>query len=120
MKVQELNPQLIGKRVKCNFQGMREGVIIALVEEHDPYKKEDVIAVGVRIRFDEKVYQHTGCAAFGTECEWYQKEFESTCKVMPASFKRYLLTTKGQEAVVKAQERFFSDGGNLQYTEVID
>ena len=63
MKVDNVNQNLIGKRVSCVFTGLKTtGVVIAIVE--DKYSK------GVRIKLDNPV--NWG----GT----YYKEYESTAR----------------------------------------
>ncbi len=92
MKVTELNSELIGKRVTCIHNGeSRNGTIISLVEETDPYSKK-VCSKGVRIRLDNPVFFASGYGVQHTE--WWEHEFDSTARV-------------------------FDGWGNLQYTNLV-
>lgn len=68
MKIEELNENLIGKRVKCVHGGCnRTGTIIGIVE--DEYTKS------AKIQLDEPVFFASG---YGVQhVEWYESEFES-------------------------------------------
>ena len=79
MKLSELNEQIIGKRVTCiNGGESRNGTIIGLVENTDPYTKK-VCCKGVRIRLDKPVFFASGYGVQHTE--WWEWEFDSTARV---------------------------------------
>ena len=71
MKTSEVNPSIIGKRVKgvCNGQDVT-GTIIGIVE--------DKYTVGVRIELDFPVFFATGYGVQHTE--WYKTEYVSEAR----------------------------------------
>ena len=70
MKTSEVNESLVGRRVRTYYNGGREGVIVAIVE--DQYSK------GVRIKLDKPVFWATGYGVQHTE--WWEYEYDSTAR----------------------------------------
>lgn len=71
MKIQDLNSELIGKKVKGIFLGMPvSGTITALVEDREPIHGE-LCGKGVRIQLDKPIEDDTGTYT----------EYESTARL---------------------------------------
>lgn len=125
MKVSELSQELIGKLVSCVCNGERgNGVITDLIAYDNKgnkcsFEDPEACSKGVSIKLAKPVYNHVGSAAFGTECEWYQKVLESTCPVMPQSF-RDILLKDGEEYMKKVEESLYSRTGNLGLTYLVE
>lgn len=125
MKVSELSQELIGKRVSCVCSGEKcFGSITDLIAYDGKGNKcsfddPEACSKGVEIKLALPVYNHVGSAAFGTECEWFQEKLESTCPVMPQSFRERLLKD-GEEHMKKVEASLYSRTGNLGLTHLVE
>lgn len=71
MKTSEINPSIIGRRVKGIHSGFNvTGTITEIVE--------DEYSIGVKIKLDDPVFNVTGYGVLRTE--WYDTEYESTAR----------------------------------------
>lgn len=124
MKVSELSQELVGKKVSCMSVEHRTGTITGLIAyDHKGIQCEfddpEACSKGVVIKLDKPVYNHVGCKAFGTECEWWQDTLESTCPVMPQYFRERLLKD-GEEQLKRIEALMYSRTGNLGLTNLIE
>lgn len=125
MKVSELSQELVGKKVSCMSVEHRTGTITGLIAyDHKGIQCEfddpEACSKGVVIKLDKPVYNHVGCKALGTECEWWQETLESTCPVMPQSFRKMILDKDGEECLKMIEAHLYSRTGNLGYTTLLE